>query len=43
MTECVMEKDEPEGILEPPDAQHILFERRWFTLTSDQPIALLEG
>ena len=27
----------------PLEPQHLLFERRWLTLASDQPIALLEG
>jgi hypothetical protein len=27
----------------PLEARHLLFERRWLTLNSDQPIALLEG
>ena len=27
----------------PLEPQHLLFERRWLTLSSDQPIALLEG
>lgn len=27
----------------PLEPKHLLFERRWFTLNSDQPIALLEG
>ena len=27
----------------PLEPQHLLFERRWYTLTGDQPIALLEG
>ena len=27
----------------PPGPRHLLFERRWYTLGSDQPIALLEG
>jgi hypothetical protein len=27
----------------PPEPQHLLFEPRWYTLASDQPIALLEG
>ncbi len=27
----------------PPEPQHVLFEKRWYTLLSDQPIALLEG
>jgi hypothetical protein len=27
----------------PLEPKHLLFERRWLTLTSDQPIALLEG
>jgi hypothetical protein len=26
-----------------PEPQHLLFEKRWYTLASDQPIALLEG
>jgi protein involved in plasmid replication-relaxation len=27
----------------PPEPRHLLFERLWYTLTSDKPIALLEG
>jgi hypothetical protein len=26
-----------------PEPQHLLLEKRWYTLASDQPIALLEG
>ncbi len=28
---------------QPPEPQHLLFDKRWYTLASDQPIALLEG
>jgi Replication-relaxation len=27
----------------PPEPAHLLFDKRWYTLISDQPIALLEG
>jgi DNA-binding transcriptional ArsR family regulator len=27
----------------PPEPQHLLFDKRWYTLASEQPIALLEG
>jgi hypothetical protein len=28
---------------QPPEPKHLLFEKRWYTLASNQPIALLEG
>ena len=26
-----------------PEPQHLMFDRHWYTLANDQPIALLEG
>jgi Replication-relaxation len=28
---------------QPPEPQHVLYDKRWYTLVGDQPIALLEG